>query len=344
MADPRFYDNRGPFALAELCASAGLDCPLDADRDALIFDVAALAQAGPPHLSFFDTARAKLDFAATKAGWCLVNESIIPKAVPARTTLLPARSVGRAFGAVARSFYPEHELDVRAQAFAVHPTARLADGVILAPNVIVGPGAQIGERTRIGAHTIIGRGVSVGRNCRIGPHVFLQFSLLGDEVVIQAGAVIGGSGFGLTSDADGHEKIPQLGRVIIQDHVDVGANSAIDRGAMSDTIVGEGSKIDNLVQIGHNAIVGRHCVLAGQVGLSGSVVLGDFVILGGKVGVTDHLTIGEGARVAALSGVARDLEGGRDYGGIPARPLGQWKRETVTLARLAKRRNKTGNE
>ncbi len=344
MADPRFYDNRGPFALAELCASAGLDCPLDADRDALIFDVAALAQAGPPHLSFFDTARAKLDFAATKAGWCLVNESIIPKAVPARTTLLPARSVGRAFGAVAKAFYPEHEFDFRAQAAAVHPTARLAAGVGLAPGVIVGPQAQIGEGTRIGAQTIIGRGVSIGRNCQIGAHVFLQFALLGDEVVIQAGAVIGGSGFGFASGADGHEKIPQLGRVIIQDHVEVGANSTIDRGAMSDTIVGEGSKIDNLVQIGHNTVVGRHCVLAGQVGLSGSVVLHDYVILGGKVGVADHLTIGERARVAALSGVVSDLEAGRDYGGIPARPLGQWKRESVALARLAKRRNKSGDE
>jgi len=337
MADPRFYDNRGPFRLAELCSSIGTDCPANADRHAQIHDVAGLAHAGPAHLSFFEGARAKADFMATKAGWCLVGISTVPNTVPMGTILLPVPSVGRAFRTVAASFYPDHELDVRAQSASVHATARVAERVILGPGVIIGPNAQIGENSRIGAYTLIGRGVSVGRDCQIGSHVSLQFSLLGDGVVIQSGAVIGGSGFGFASAADGHEKTPQLGRVIIQDHVEVGSNTTIDRGAISDTVIGEGSKIDNLVQIGHNTIIGRHCVLAGQVGISGSVVLGDFVILGGKVGVSDHVTIGDRVRVAALSGIAADLEAGRDYGGIPARPMGQWRREVALLAGLVKR-------
>ena len=340
MADPRFFDNRGPFKLAELCARASVPCP-DGGGDGLVFDVAGLEQAGASHLSFFDGAKARLEFQNTKAGWCLVKG--VPNDRPASTVLIPAPSVARAFTAMAAVFYPEHE-HVIAQLDAVHPSARIGEGVELGYQVVVGERAEIGEKTRIGAGSIIGRGVTIGRGCLIGPRVSIQCAHLGDEVVIQSGAVIGASGFGFASLADGHTKIPQLGRVIVQDRVEIGANSAIDRGALADTLVGEGTKIDNLVQIGHNTRIGRHCVLAGQVGLSGSVTLGDFVLLGGKVGVADHVTIGNHVRVAALSGVATDLESGADYGGIPARPLMQWKRETATLAKLARTRRRAGDE
>lgn len=344
MADTRFYDNRGPFSLAALCSKARFECLGNADQDALVFDVAGLTQAGRSHLSFFDGARAKADFAATKAGWCLVKDAAIAGTGPKETVLLQSGSVGRAFAEIAALFYPEHELDVRAQSAAIHPTARIGDGVVLAPGVVVGPNVEIGERTRVGAHSVLGRGVRIGRDCQIGPHVSIQYSLLGDTIVIQAGAVIGGSGFGFTSAADGHRKVPQLGRVIVQDGVEIGANTTIDRGALADTIIGEGSKIDNLVQIGHNTVMGRHCVLAGQVGISGSVVLGDFVILGGKVGITDHVTLGDRVRVAAMSGIGNNLEAGQDYGGVPARPAGQWKRETAALSRLVKKGHKKSDE
>src|SRR5262249_11175970 len=156
----------------------------------------------------------------------------------------------------------------------------------------------------IGAHAVIGRGVTIGRRAQIASHAVIAFSYLGDDIVVQAGVKLGGSGFGFASGADGHMKIPQLGRVIVQDHVEIGANSTIDRGALGDTVIGEGKKIDNLVQIGHNTKIGRHCILAGQVGVSGSVVLGDFVIVGGMAGIADHVTIGDRARLAGLAGVA----------------------------------------
>jgi UDP-3-O-[3-hydroxymyristoyl] glucosamine N-acyltransferase len=342
MAEPRFFDNRGPFRLAELCARAGLDCPNGAS-DALVHDVAGLDQAGATHLSFFDGARARHEFQNTKAGWCLVKAVPMNQPLAPSTVLITATSIGGAFAAVASAFYPDHE-PVLAQPDAVHETARLGEGVQLGHGVVVGPRADIGEKTLIGAGSVIGRGVTIGRRCLIGAHVTVQCAHIGDEVVIEAGTVIGSSGFGFASLADGHKKIPQLGRVIIQDRVEIGANSAIDRGALGDTVIGEGTKIDNLVQIGHNTRVGRHCVMAGQVGISGSVALGDFVLLGGKVGVADHVTIGDRVRVAALSGVGTDLEAGADYGGIPARPLMQWKRETATLAKLARIRRRAGDE
>ena len=342
MADPRFFDNRGPFRLAQLCAKAGLDCP-DGSGEAPVYDIAGLSQAGAQHLSFFDGMRARQDFQNTKAGWCLVKSVPSLRPLPPSTLLITAPFMARAFATMATTFYPDHEL-LLAHKDSVHPTARLGEGVVLGSGVAIGPGADIGDRTQIAAGSVIGRGVTIGRNCLIGPRVSIQCAHLGDEVVIQAGAVIGASGFGFASLADGHVKIPQLGRVLIQDRVEIGANSTIDRGALGDTLIGEGTKIDNLVQIGHNTRVGRHCVMAGQVGISGSVTLGDFVLLGGKVGVADHVTIGDRVRVAALSGVGTDLEAGADYGGIPARPLMQWKREIATLAKLARTRKRTGDE
>ncbi|HYM19325.1 MAG TPA: UDP-3-O-(3-hydroxymyristoyl)glucosamine N-acyltransferase [Micropepsaceae bacterium] len=335
MADPRFYDNRGPFRLAELCAQAGVDLPKGADATALVADVAGLLQAGRQHLSFYETPRVKAEFLSTKAGWCLVSTKFPLREVPATTALIPCSGVGRAFAKIARIFYPDHEMDVRTQEKAIHPMARIGTDVVLAPGVVIAAGAEIGDRTRVGPNAVIGRGVTIGRDCSIGANVSIGFAHIGDEVIVQAGGAIGGSGFGFSSAADGHVKTPQLGRVILQDRVEIGANSTVDRGALGDTVIGEGSKIDNLVQIGHNTLLGRHCILAGQVGISGSVAVGDFVLMGGKVGIADHVTIGDHVRLAALTGVGFNLAGGQDYGGVPARPIKEWQRAMRDILRPA---------
>ena len=343
MADPRFYDNRGPFRLAELCTRAGLTFADDSDPNSTVFDVAGLAQAGPPHLTFFDGKAARPEFSSSKGGFCIVRERALDLASPG-AILLRAASVPRAFAAVARLFYPDHENAITAQDTPIHSSARLGEGVVLAPGVVIGPNAEIGDGARIGANAVIGRGVTVGRRSEIGPHVTLEFCHVGDDVLVQPGARIGASGFGFASGVDGHGKIPQLGRVILQDRVEVGANSTLDRGALADTVIGEGTKIDNLVQIGHNTMTGRHCIVVGQAGIAGSAVLGDFVIVGGAVGIADHVKIGDRARLAARSGVTRDLEGGRDYGGLPAQPIREWHRENAVLRRLVRKSKRGGDE
>ncbi len=206
----------------------------------------------------------------------------------------------------------------------VHPTAMLEEGVVLAPGVVVGPGAKIGAGTQIGANTAVGPGVAIGRECVIGANVTIGFALIGDRVRIYAGAVIGEAGFGVEASREGAFDTPQLGRVLLQDGVTVGANSCIDRGAWEDTVVGENTKIDNQVQVGHNVHLGRSCVLCGHVGLSGSTIVGDGVQFGAKAGVADHVSIGAGAQVMAASGVMHDIPAGEAWGGAPAVPRRQF--------------------
>ncbi len=342
MADPRFYDNAGPFALADLCAIAGTSLPARADGAAAIEDVASLTGAGPAHLSFYaGGSEATKQFAATAAGYCFVA-SKATEAGPRTCVPIPCDSAQHAFGAAARAFYPQSDLVQWTQKLAIDPSAAIGEGVSLAPGVVIGPGVEIGDRTRIGANTVIGRGVALGRDCEIGSNVSIGHAYVGDGVLILSGAQIGGPGFGFASSQSGHIKIPQLGRVIVQDNVEIGACTAIDRGALGDTVIGEGTKIDNMVQIGHNTHIGRHTVIVGHVGISGSCEIGDFVIIGGQVGIADHARIGDGARLAARSGVVGYLPGGQDYGGMPAKPVSQWRREMAAVVLLGRKgRNKS---
>ncbi len=339
MADPRFYDNRGPFTLAEICARASVDMPDGEDGRRQVADVAGLESAGPGHLTFCVGKSAARSLAQSRAGFCFVpRDTVLPDHVT-EISLLPCKSAQHAFAIAARLFYPESDLPRWSPENRIDPSARIESGVLLGPGAVVGPHAEIGSGTRIGPNAVLGRGVAIGRNCDIGSNVSIAYACVGDGVVILPGAQIGQPGFGFASGADGHTKIPQLGRVIIQDRVEIGAATTIDRGALGDTVVGEGTKIDNLVQIGHNTHIGRHCIIIAQTGISGSCELGDFVVLGGQAGIADHAKIGDGARLAARCAAAPGvLPGGQDYGGVPAKPMKQWARELAAVSRLAKRR------
>jgi len=217
--------------------------------------------------------------------------------------------------------------------YADGPTARLENGVTVDPGAVIGPRAEIGAGSIISATAVIGPDVLIGRGCTIGAGCSIVHALIGDRVVIHPGCHIGQDGFGYIDDAT-QQKIPQTGRVIIQNDVEIGAGTTIDRGGIRDTIIGEATKIDNLCQIGHNVVIGRHCVIVAQSGLSGSVTLEDFAVLGGAVGLAPHVTIGRGGRVAARSGVMNDVPPGETWGGYPAKPRMQWMRQQATLARL----------
>lgn len=347
MADPRFYDNRGPFTLAQICAASGASLPAGTDGSARVLDLASLSGAGPDHLTFFSGAGAALtaELAQTSAGFCFVPaKTSKPLHMRVGMTAIPCGSVQHAFAAAARLFYPESSLVAWSQQKAVDPSATIGANVTLGPGVVIGPGAEIGDATRIGPNSVIGRRVAIGKKCEIGSNCTISNAYIGDEVLILPGAQIGQPGFGFASAASGHVKVPQIGRVIVQDRVEIGACTTIDRGALGDTVIGEGTKIDNLVQIGHNTKLGRHDMIVSQVGISGSCELGDFVVLGGQVGVADHVKIGSGARFAARSGLAPgEFAGGQDYGGAPAKPAREWMREIFTLTNLAKKPKRDGN-
>jgi len=283
-----------------------------------------------------------LQAAATVAGACLTTPRFID-ALPSRVSVLTVREPYRAFVEVARALFPDSlrpsslfEASGAAAGAHVHPSARLENGVIVDPGAVIGAGAEIGSGTVIGAGAAIGVKVRIGRDCAIGPNTSITHALIGDRVIIHPGCAIGQDGFGFVRGPRGAHKIPQVGRVIIQDDVEIGANCAVDRGAIRDTVIGEGSKIDNLVQIAHNVSIGRHCLLAGQVGISGSTTVWDGVIMGGQVGVADHLTVGAGAMLGAKAGVLNNVPPGTRWAGYPARAGKQWLREVATLARIAR--------
>lgn len=348
MADPRFFNNLGPFTLARICEKAGIAVPGGAEAQREFFDLADLAGSDGRHLTFFSGNFALREaFASSRAGACLVPAKGKRPDAPKGMIVLEAASVSHAFAAVAAMFYPEHSQPLWPKdAPAISPEARIGRDVTLATGVVVGAGAEIGEGTRIGPGTVIGPGTAIGRHCEIGANVSISHAYVGDRVIILPGAQLGQPGFGFASSDAGHVKMPQLGRVIIQDNVEIGACTTIDRGALRDTVIGEGTKLDNLIMIGHNCQIGRHCVLAGQVGIAGSCVIGDFVVMGGQVGLGDHTHVGSHARMAARSGTASGvvLPGGIDYGGAPAKPVREWAREVHAVARLGRQRGQDKDE
>jgi UDP-3-O-[3-hydroxymyristoyl] glucosamine N-acyltransferase len=341
MTEAFFFQPRSGLSLREIAALTGAKPQPGAELDRRITGIAALDRAAPSDLCFLDDAKFAAPASICEAGACLTLERLA-HLLPGRVRLLYAAAPYRAFVEVSRKLYPDalrpsslFEARGVAAGALVHPTARLESGVVIDPGAVVGPRAEIGSATVIGAGAVVGPNVHIGRDCAIGPNVSIIHALVGDRVIIHPGCRIGQDGFGYQMGAAGHVKIPQIGRVIVQDDVEIGANTTIDRGAMSDTVIGEGTKIDNLVQIAHNVRIGRHCMLASQTGISGSAVIGDNVMTGGQVGIADHVTIGAGAALGAKAGVMHNAPAGARWVGAPAKPVKQFFREVAALERLA---------
>jgi UDP-3-O-[3-hydroxymyristoyl] glucosamine N-acyltransferase len=330
----RFFRRSGPYPLAVVASAArGV-----ADEVELLLEgVAPLQTAGPSEVSFLDNRRYASALDQTLAGAVIVHPDMVSR-VPRTAVSIVTSEPYVAWARVAALFHP-----VPPPSPGVHPSAIIADGAHVDPSTEVGPlsvveaGAEIGPACRIGPGAVIGSGVIVGRDCRIGAHVTLSHAVLGARVYVYPGARIGQEGFGFASTRDGFLSVPQLGRVIVQDDVEVGANTTIDRGSSQDTVIGAGSRLDNLVQIGHNVVLGRCCVIVAQVGISGSTVLEDFVRVGGQAGITGHLRIGRGAEIGAQAGVMSDLVPGAKVVGSPAWPIKDFFRQIAVLSKLAKR-------
>ncbi len=342
MNDPIFFRPALRPRLADIVAWTGATPARAADLSTCVERLAPLDEAGPASLTFFDNPKYLDALATTAALACLLAPRFaarLPKTVLALLTDQPHS----AFALVLARLYPEAARNATSfgsngvsPGASVHPQARLEPEVVVDPGAVIGPRAEVGSGSVLGPNVVIAPDVKIGRGCAIGPGVRIANALIGNRVVIHAGAAIGQDGFGFIAGACGHTKIPQIGRVIIQDDVEIGANTTIDRGTIRDTVIGEGTKIDNLVQIAHNVRIGRHCLIAAQAGISGSTELGDFVGVGGQAAFSSHLHVGAGAQIAAQSGVVQDVPEKARRGGTPARPLQTWLRSQAVLERLAK--------
>ena len=333
--DPRFFERLPALTVGELAERIGGEVSRGGDRT--VSAVAPLAVAGAADVAFLGDRRFMPALADSRAGCVIVPASAVD-AAPAEAAVIVS---GEAQAAWARASLLLHRPIALIQ--AANPEEAAEDEtVVFEPGVVLGAGARIGRGTRIGANTVIGPGVQIGRDCVIGSNVTIGFALIGDRVRLLSGARIGEPGFGAAGSRTGPVDVPQLGRVILQDGVSIGANTCIDRGAYDDTVIGENTKIDNLCMVGHNCVIGRSCLMAAHTGLSGSVTVGDGVMFGGKAGVGDHLTIGEGARVAAGAGVLQDIPAGETWSGYPAKPLRQFLREAVWLAKQTSGKARAG--
>jgi UDP-3-O-[3-hydroxymyristoyl] glucosamine N-acyltransferase len=333
----RFFKRSGPHSLAVIAEAAGGSVASNSDR---FFDgVAPLQTAGREQISFLDNRRYGPLLDVTRAGAVIVHPDMQSR-VPEGSIAIVTREPYVGWARVAALFHPAPSASP-----GIHPSAVIDDTATIDLSAEIGPlcvieaGAVIGPGCRIGPSAVIGRGVLLGRDCWVGAHASISHAILGDRVYVYPGARVGQEGFGFAITGDGFLTVPQLGRVLLHDDVEVGANSTVDRGSAGDTVIGAGSRLDNLVQIGHNVVLGRCCVIVAQVGISGSTILGDFVQVGGQAAMAGHLHIGDGAQIGAQAGVISDVEPKARLLGSPAQPVREFFRQIAVLKKLSAKRN-----
>ncbi|NHK27707.1 UDP-3-O-(3-hydroxymyristoyl)glucosamine N-acyltransferase [Parvularcula flava] len=339
MPDSRFFTTADPVDLAQaaaMCEGVVVD---DSLTDAKISHVCGTESADRAGAAMFvRDAKLLSGVADNPPAACLIPERLLDAAREAglheKTGLIACANVRASFAVLAGSMHTS------ITETTVLPTgtgdARIGTGCNIHPSAIIGDGAEIGDDCTIGPNAVIGQGVVLGKGCWVGAHVSISHSLIGERCRILAGARIGELGFGFVVHEGRQLRVPQLGRVILGDEVEIGANTTVDRGALADTMIGDFTKIDNLSQIAHNVVIGKNCALAGMCGISGSCTIGDGAMLGGQVVLSDHVNIGAGAMIYARSALMRDVPPGESWAGMPAKPARQYFKEIATLAKLAK--------
>ncbi len=334
MADPRFFSRSGPFRLGTLATNIDAEVAAEADTELELFDVAPLDVASAGTLSFLDNQKYVDVFEASKAAACIVAPKFADRA-PDGMALLVCDEPYKAYARAASLFYPTPTPEPGiAPSAVIAESAEVANSCRIDAGAVIGSGARLGERCHVAANAVVGDAVQIGADTVIGANASLSHCDVGERVLLHPGVRIGQRGFGFAIDTRGHVMVPQLGRVIVGDDVEVGANTTIDRGSGPDTKIGAGTMIDNLVQIGHNVQIGRGCIIIAQAGIAGSTVLEDFSVIAAQVGVAGHLRIGAGAQIGAQAGVMRDVEPGARLVGSPAVPVRQFFRQVAGIEKM----------
>ena len=330
MIDRFFYTIRDAVSLSDLAAELGLVLPVEGAADEMIEIPADLSRSRVGSVTFFSNKRRKDQLLTAEAAACITTEKLLPLVAKAGMIGLitddPRAVFARLSGRMVKTGRSEDRDN------AIDPTA------IIHSSATIGASVSIGSGTQIGANVVIDDGVSIGANCVIEPFVHISFTVMGDDCYIKSGAVIGGSGFGMAEDQNGVFSIPHLGRVILENAVQIGSNSCVDRGQLGDTVLSNGVKVDNLVQIGHNVFIGEGTMIAGHAGISGSCIIGKKCLLAGRASLADHVNVGDGAIVAASAGVMSDIPPGEVYSGTPALPIREHMRSVATLKKLTNKK------
>ena len=337
MIDSRFYKNNGPFSLKQIAEICGAELQDASKADVMIEGIGSIFNGGASEISFFFDKKQKEKAAEIKTTACVTSAafaSLMPKNVIVLTSDDPHGSFVKLNYAMYSEILPEPEICKTA---VIAKSAKIGKGCYIGDNVVIGEEVEIGDNCRLEPNCVIAQGCKLGNNCRIGANANIMHALIGNNVYIYGGARIGWDGFGFLTVQGQHKRIPQLGRVIIGNDVEIGANTCVDRGALDDTVIGDGCRIDNLVQVAHNDKLGRGCILVAQVGVAGSCTFGDYVVCGGQVGFAGHITIGSMAQIGAQSGVMRDVEPGAAVMGSPAIGVRDFMKQTAYIQKLCKK-------